>query len=61
MPAPWSVMMILPLMGTVDTGVSVTVICMDVAPRALLLKVMMGASVPRDVPARVTMFVSARS
>ncbi len=61
MPAPLSVMMILPLLATVDTGVSVTVMVTDVAPRATLLRVMVGAKVPRDVPARVTMFVSARS
>ena len=49
MPAPLSVMMILPLPGTVDTGESETVMVTDVAPRALLLRVMAGAEVPRSV------------
>jgi hypothetical protein len=61
MPAPLSVMMILPLLGTGDTGVSATVMETDVAPRALLLRVITGAEVPRDVPARMTKAVSADS
>ena len=47
MPAPLSVMMILPLLETVDTGESETVMVTDVAPRATLLRVMAGAEVPR--------------
>ena len=58
-PAPLSVMMILPLLGTVDTGVSATIMDTKVAPRVLLLRVMAGAEVPRDVPARMTKAVSA--
>ena len=60
MPAPLSVMIILPLLGTVDTGVSATIMPTDVAPRALLVRVMAGAEVPRDVPARMTKAVSAK-
>ena len=48
MPEPTTVMMILPLLGTVDTGESVTVMVTDVAPRATLLRVMAGAKVPRS-------------
>ena len=48
MPAPLSVMMILPLPGTVDTGESETVMVTDVAPRALLLRVMAGKFGPRS-------------
>ena len=33
----------------------------DVAPRAVLVRVMAGAEVPRDVPARMTKAVSADS
>ena len=45
---PRTVMMILPLLGTVDTGVSETVMVTDVAPRALLLRVMAGKFGPRS-------------
>ena len=48
MPAPLSVMMILPLPGTADMGESVTVMVTDVAPRAMLLRVMVGAEAPRS-------------
>ena len=48
MPAPLSVMMILPSLETVDTGESETVMVTDVAPRALLLRVMAGAEAPRS-------------
>ena len=48
MPVPLNVMMILPLLGTVDTGVSVTVMVTDVAPRAMLLRVMVGELSPRS-------------
>ena len=48
MPAPLSVMMILPFLGTVDTGESETVMVTDVAPRALLLRVMAGKFGPRS-------------
>jgi hypothetical protein len=47
MPAPMSVMMILPLLGIDDAGASVTVMVTDVALRALLLRVMAGALMPR--------------
>jgi hypothetical protein len=57
MPAPLSVMMIFPLLGTADTGVSVMLMVTDVAPRAILLRVMVGAKVPRDVPKRMSMAV----
>lgn len=60
MPAPLSVMIILPLLGTVDTGVSAMIMPTDVAPRAVLVRVMAGAEVPRDVPARMTKAVSAK-
>ena len=45
---PKNVMMILPLLGTVDTGESETVMVTDVAPRALLLRVMAGKFGPRS-------------
>ena len=48
MPAPLSVMMILPLPGTVDTGERETVMVTDVAPRAMLLRVMVGELSPRS-------------
>ncbi len=48
MPVPLSVMMILPSLGTVDSGVSVTVMITDVAPRATLLRVMVGELSPRS-------------
>ena len=48
MPAPLSVMMILPSLETVDTGESETVMVTDVAPRALLLRVMAGEFSPRS-------------
>ena len=48
MPAPLSVMMILPLLGTVDPGLIVTLMVTDVAPRAMLLRVMAGAEAPRS-------------
>jgi hypothetical protein len=47
-PAPQSVMMILPLLGIDDTGVRVTVMVTDVALRALLLRVMAGEFSPRS-------------
>ena len=47
MPAPLSEMMILPVLATVVTGVSVTLMVTDVAPLATLLRVMAGALVPR--------------
>ena len=46
-PAPLSVMMSLPLLATVLTGVSVTLMVTDVAPLATLLRVMAGALEPR--------------
>ena len=46
MPAPLSEMMTLPLMGTVVTGVSVTLMVTDVAPLATLLRVISGDVVP---------------
>ncbi len=49
-PAPVSVMMILPLLATVTTGVSATLMVTKAAPLATLLKVMMGALVPRLLP-----------
>ena len=48
MPAPLSVMMILPLLGTVDTGESETVMVTDVAPLEMLLRVMAGKFGPRS-------------
>ena len=45
---PKTVMMILPVPGTVDTGESETVMVTDVAPRALLLRVMAGEFSPRS-------------
>ena len=48
MPAPLSVMMILPSLGTADKGVSVMVMVTDVAARALLLRVMAGKFSPRS-------------
>ena len=45
---PKTVMMILPLLATVDTGESETVMVTDVAPRALLLRVMAGEFSPRS-------------
>ena len=53
MPAPLSEMMTLPLLGTVVTGVSVTLMVTDVAPVPVLLMVTIGAKVPKDVPARM--------
>jgi hypothetical protein len=50
MPAPLSVMMILPLLGVEIPGVSVMLMVTDVAPLILLLRVMVGAKVPRDIP-----------
>ena len=46
MPAPLSEMMTLPLLGTVDTGVSVMLMVTDVAPLAKLLRVMAGDVAP---------------
>ena len=46
-PAPLSVMTSLPLLATVDTGVSVTLMVTAVAPLATLLRVMAGALAPR--------------
>ncbi len=46
--SPCIVMMILPLLGTVDTGASVTVMVTDAAPRATLLRVMVGELSPRS-------------
>ena len=46
-PAPLSVMTSLPLLATVDTGVSVTLMVTAVAPLATLLRVMAGDVVPR--------------
>ena len=43
---PCIVIMILPSLGTVDSGVSVTVMVTDVAPRATLLRVMAGELSP---------------
>ena len=45
---PKTVMIILPLPGTVDTGVSETVMITFVAPRATLLRVMAGKFGPRS-------------
>ena len=59
MPAPCSVMMILPPELTCDARFIETLMVTDVAPRAALLRVMVGAKVPRDVPARMTKSVSA--
>ena len=46
-PVPLSVMMSLPLLATVDAGVSVTLIVTAVAPLATLLSVMAGDVAPR--------------
>ena len=46
-PAPVSVMMILPLLATVPTGVSATLMVTAAAPLATLLRVMAGALAPR--------------
>ncbi len=46
MPAPLSEMMTLPVLGTVVTGVSVTLMVTDVAPLATLLRVTAGDVVP---------------
>ena len=48
MPVPLNVMMILPSRGTVDSGVSLTVMVTDVAPRATLLRLMAGELSPRS-------------
>ena len=47
-PAPVSVIRSLPLLGTVVTGVSVTLMVTDVAPLATLLRVMAGDVAPRE-------------
>jgi hypothetical protein len=58
MPAPLRVMMILPLQQeTDDVGVIATLIVTDVAPRTTLLRVMVGALMPRDDPKRMAGYV----
>ena len=56
-PAPVSVIKSLPLLGTVVTGVSLTLMVTDVAPLATLLSVMAGCELPRDVPSRMAEYV----
>ena len=48
-PAPMSVIRSLPLLGTVVTGVSVTLMVTDVAPLATLLRVIAGCGNPREL------------
>ena len=48
MPAPLSEMMILPVLGTVVTGVSVTLMVTAVAPLATLLSVIAGLADPTE-------------
>jgi hypothetical protein len=57
MPAPLSVMMILPLLETDEKGVIATLMVTDVQPLILLLRVMAGAKVPRGVPAIMAGYV----
>jgi len=47
MPAPLSVMMILPMLAACVAGVSVTLMVTDVAPLTTLLRVMTGELAPR--------------
>ena len=49
MPAPLSEMMTLPVLGTVVTGVSVTLMVTDVAPVPVLLMVTVGEEIPKEL------------
>jgi hypothetical protein len=50
-------MMILPLEGTVDTGVRVILIETEEAPLVELLNVIAGAALPKDVPTSIAGYV----